>query len=268
MNLTSRGYYSIIQYCPDPSRLEAVNIGVALFCPDLKFLKVRFGRRRTGVRQLFGQQDWEFVEVQRAALESRLSRQDEEFNELKDLEGFVAKRASSFRMTPPRPVKVADPVSELNHLLRRLVGSHAELGQVAARSVSNELKSRFKAAGIEERLRSDVSVHPPFLPKPVKVPFAFQNGKLNLIEPIQFEGQSPSGVFHRASIHAVEGQFLAEYEDPKLGKLGLIVVGKFAPEQEEERKFAMAVFERHDIPMHTFSTLETLIEEIRMLAHG
>jgi len=45
MSLT-KGYYSIIQYCPDPSRLEAVNIGVALFCPELRFLRARFGRRR------------------------------------------------------------------------------------------------------------------------------------------------------------------------------------------------------------------------------
>jgi hypothetical protein len=38
-----KAYYSIVQYWPDPSRLEAVNIGVALFCPDQAFLKVRFG---------------------------------------------------------------------------------------------------------------------------------------------------------------------------------------------------------------------------------
>ena len=60
MNSSIRGYYSIVQYCPDPSRLEAVNIGVALFCPEIKFLKASFGRRKTGVKHLFGAQDWEF----------------------------------------------------------------------------------------------------------------------------------------------------------------------------------------------------------------
>ena len=35
----SRGYYCIIQYCPDLGRLEAANIGVLLFCPDRGFLK-------------------------------------------------------------------------------------------------------------------------------------------------------------------------------------------------------------------------------------
>ncbi len=32
MNPT-RGYYCLIQYSPDPSRLEAANVGVVLFCP-------------------------------------------------------------------------------------------------------------------------------------------------------------------------------------------------------------------------------------------
>lgn len=276
MNSSTRGYYSIVQYCPDPSRLEAVNIGVALFCPEIKFLKASFGRRKTGVKHLFGAQDWEFFEVQKTALEARLSRQNEEFHELTDLETFVAKRASAFRMTPPRPVKVADPVLELKDLVRRLVGSPADAKQEAKspcaanrwRTVSSELKDIFQAAGLGKSLKTNVSVHPPALPKPIKVPFAFQNGKLNLIEPVQFEGISPESAFHRASIHAVEGQFLTDYRDPQYGELALIIVGKFSPGQEEQRKSALAVFNRHNIPMHTFSTLEPLIEEIRLLAHG
>ena len=79
MSSSTRGYYSIIQYCPDPSRLEAINIGVALYCPELGYLRARFGRRKTRVRQLFGKQEWEFVELQRVALEARLARRDEEF---------------------------------------------------------------------------------------------------------------------------------------------------------------------------------------------
>ena len=35
----SKGYYSLIQYCPDLGRLEAANVGVLLFCPERGFLK-------------------------------------------------------------------------------------------------------------------------------------------------------------------------------------------------------------------------------------
>jgi hypothetical protein len=33
--------------------MEAVNIGVALFCPEINYLKVRFGRRKTTVDRVF-----------------------------------------------------------------------------------------------------------------------------------------------------------------------------------------------------------------------
>ena len=116
-------------------------------------------------------------------------------------------------------------------------------------------------------LRSDVTVHPPSLPKPFKAPFAYQNGRLNLIEPVQFEGQSSETVFNRASVLAVEGEFLGEYKDSGFGDLGLVIVAKFSDDQQLEQKSAAAVFERHRVPMHTFGTLEPLLVEIKRSAH-
>ena len=39
-----KGYYSLIQFYPNPSRLEAVNVGVVLFSPDAQFIAARMGR--------------------------------------------------------------------------------------------------------------------------------------------------------------------------------------------------------------------------------
>jgi hypothetical protein len=266
MNST-KGYYSIVQYCPDPSRLEAVNIGVALFCPEISFLRVLFGRRKTRVDQLFGRQDWEFVENQKAAIEARLSREPEAFQHLKDFEAYISRRANALKLTAPRPVKVENPDIELRNLLTRLV---AERGEVAARAatMAHELSDIFRRAQVDDLLRRNISVHPPALPKPVKVPFAFRNGRLNLIEAVQFEGHTPSAAFNRASSHAVEGQFLADYRDPQFGALGLVVVAKFSAEQHEERKTARYIFEKHQVRMHDFETLGPLIEEIRLHAHS
>jgi len=58
---------------------------------------------------------------------------------------------------------------------------------------------------------------------------------------------------------------LPAYDDPEHGEVGLVVVAKFAPDQEEERKSARAVLDRHAVPMHTFREIEPLIKEI--LAH-
>jgi hypothetical protein len=261
-----KGYYSIVQYCPDPSRLEAVNIGVALFCPEISFLRVLFGRRKTRVDQLFGKQDWDFVESQKAAIEARLSREPEAFQHLEDFEAYISRRANALKLTAPRSVKVENPELELRHLRSRLVAERSE-GASRAATVAHELSDIFRHAQVEGLLERNVSVHPPALPKPVKVPFAFRNGKLNLVEPVQFEGYTPSAVFNRASSHAVEGQFLSDYQDPRFGAVGLIVVAKFSAAQHEERQTVQSIFEKHQVPMHDFESLGPLIDEIRSHAH-
>jgi len=123
---------------------------------------------------------------------------------------------------------VENPEQELKNLLRRLMGPKGESALSAAR-ISNELGDLLRSAGVASGLRTNVIVRPPSLPKPIKVPFAYQNGRLNLIEPIQFEGQTAGTVFNKTSVLAVEGQFLADYNDPEFGNLGLVVVAKFAP---------------------------------------
>lgn len=268
MSSTTRGYYSIFQYCPDPSRLETVNVGVALFCPEIGFLQTRFGRRRTPVHSLFGKQDWEFVEAQQAALEARLSRGGKgEFQDMAGFEGFVAKRAGAFRMTPPRPVKVESAEVELRNLFQRLVRRQGVRNRTVEKRISTELKSCFKAAGVVDLLQANITVHPPGLPKPFKAPFAYQNGRLNLIEPVQFEGMTTEAAFKTASAHAVAGEFLEDYRDPRFGELRLVVVGKFEAVQEEAWSTAAAVFKRNAVPLHRFGNLEPLMETIRREAH-
>lgn len=60
-----RGYYSLIQFCPDPSRLEAINVGVALFCPDSEFIGARTAAGNQRPAKLVGRD-----ELNREALNS------------------------------------------------------------------------------------------------------------------------------------------------------------------------------------------------------
>jgi threonine aldolase len=113
------GYYSVVQYCPDASRLEAINIGVLLFSPAHAFLRVRFGNAKTAIHELFGDQDWDFIEKQERALESRLAR---EITTLDDLDVVVSTQANAVTLTTPRSTKLLkDPAMELDGLFDRLV---------------------------------------------------------------------------------------------------------------------------------------------------
>jgi len=117
-----RGYYSVIQYCPDHCRLEAANIGVALFCPEPQFMGVRMAPHNDRIRQFFGSErmNWHCIDAAKAAIQYRLMEK-EPINTVDDLKHFAACRANEIIMTEPRWCKVFDPELELAELYAELV---------------------------------------------------------------------------------------------------------------------------------------------------
>ena len=79
---------------------------------------------------------------------------------MEGFEAFVSKRASAFRLTPPRPVKVERvPDEELEGLFVRLVGPQTEGVKTSAEKVVfAELQCRFSDAGVRDKLRERVTV--------------------------------------------------------------------------------------------------------------
>ncbi len=68
-----KGYYSLIQFCPDPSRLEGVNIGVLVYSPENGALKFRITQKNQRIRKFFGQQNWDFLNRAREAMQERFA---------------------------------------------------------------------------------------------------------------------------------------------------------------------------------------------------
>ena len=50
---SQRAFYSVVQYCPDRFRAEAVNVGLVLLCIEPHGLRVRMGVKHNRVRKLF-----------------------------------------------------------------------------------------------------------------------------------------------------------------------------------------------------------------------
>ena len=116
-----KGYYSLIQFCPDPSRLEVINLGVLVYSPDRGRLAFRLTDSNQRIRKVFGHQDWTFIDRVRESVRSRL--QSEKFETLRDLESFITKRANVVQLTPVRPLRIGDIDQEVSALFRRLVES-------------------------------------------------------------------------------------------------------------------------------------------------
>jgi len=107
----TKGYYSLIQYCPDLSRLEAANIGVLLFCPDRSFLMARTAHDNQRIRHFFGSEDHDWAQINsfKKGIEERLEVEHSSISSVDDLEHFIQLRANQIQITAPRPMRVRDP---------------------------------------------------------------------------------------------------------------------------------------------------------------
>jgi hypothetical protein len=121
----TKGYYSLVQYCPDSFRMEVANVGILLFCPDLRFLDVKLAEGNDRVRRFFGRGNFDPQHLNDAkhALENRLRMDRDAFRTLEELTRFIETRGNSLVFTLPRPTKVFDPTTELDDLFNKLVGT-------------------------------------------------------------------------------------------------------------------------------------------------
>ena len=259
----SKGYYSLIQYCPDLGRLEAANIGVVLFCPERQFLKALTSRDNRRIIEFFGRKghDWDRINAFKKGLEDRLALEAANVRTPEDLEHFIAQRANLLQMTPPRPMKVLDPEKDLHNLYVELIGPPRR--HTSTRGLRRMIGDRLSKAGLDRKVRRDIPVHVPVLQKQVEIPFGFQNGRFNLVSPVPFESSDPERSVVTACKYAVEGHSLHQNPDPKLGELQLVVVGKFRSGDQESPGRVKRVLEEHQVRLYRVSELPQLIDEIR-----
>ena len=119
----AKGYYSLIQYCPDLGRLEAANIGVLLFCPERYFLKALTSNNNRHIIRFFGNEghDWVRINSFKIGLADRIAIEGRDILTLEQVEKFIAGRANLLQITLPRPMKVNDPNEDLEALFKELV---------------------------------------------------------------------------------------------------------------------------------------------------
>jgi hypothetical protein len=122
MNAT-KGYYCLVQYCPDLARAEAANVGVVLFAPEHKFIRAQVSDDNRRIRKFFGDQanHDQHLTAMKQALVHRIEIEKAEFTSLENLQQFVDTRANKVILTSPRPVKIGDPEADLQSLFAELV---------------------------------------------------------------------------------------------------------------------------------------------------
>jgi hypothetical protein len=255
------GYYSVVQFCPDPSRLESVNIGVVLYSSTEKRLQVQMSESNQRIRRCFGNQDWNLLDRARKAIARQL--RSEHFMTVDELIAYIAKRANMIQLTHPRPMRITDIEADTIELHKRLVGP--EPSEPKCR-IAGYLTKRLFEAGVSDLVKKSVSVELPEIKKSIRVPYAYQNGRFNLISPVQFDADTEA-IVTKIGKNAFEGQLLFNNRHPTFGEMRLVVVANFDSQIETStREFVKKAFDQYNVTLYSFEDLSPLVEDIKRSA--
>lgn len=267
----TKGYYSILQYVPDPERAEGVNIGLMLFCPDSGFLKIQTTENNDRVRKFLGRQRSSAATLSqldsfKTAFTERVAMERGRMQTREDFQVFVSTRANQLRLTDPRPVKLTDPEDELTNLFRLLVDdtqpSHAPT-HYATTIIKREFGQLLTARKLDAVVQRDFQVELPLLGRQ-RYPFAFRNGQPNVIEPESFESLGQKELTERACRLLIEGQNLGKQEEP----IKLNIIGSFKPGQDERVQQVRRILQESQIQLYTVDEMPKLIQVIAETAHA
>jgi Protein of unknown function (DUF3037) len=267
---TTKGYYSILQYVPNPERAEGVNIGLMLFCPEKNFLKIHTAERNDRARRLLGKRRDSSANLSRldafkTAFEERVELEADRIETLEDFRAFVNTRANQLRLTDPRPVKVADPEAELSNLFALLVEEDDpthEPTQRAKTAIKRQFNQLLIAHKLDDVVERGFPVELPSLGRQ-HYPFAFSNGQPNVIEPETFELSRQREITERACRLVIEGQDLSKQKKP----IKLNVIGSFKAGQDEQIKQVRRLLKSNQVSLYTVDEMEKLIKVIAKTAH-
>jgi hypothetical protein len=263
----SNAFYSLIQFCPDPGRQEAFNIGSVVFCPKPHSVDVRlalgFG---VNARGSFGF-DAALFEASKHAFKRRLLEAGRSFREGSDLESFRASGTNPIRLTTPRAMVLRDMETDAQGIFDALVGGprpEADIRPARGLRMVTQLKQAFMSRGIAKLVETRVDVVVPAFGTRLKVPFAFQNGRFNLIEPVDFSIRDEAARAEGTSWYAVSGKSIFDTPDIRRGPMQLLVVARLPAESDAARR-VMGVLADYSVDCRPFSdpALDCLAAEIR-----
>jgi len=180
-----------------------------------------------------------------------------------ELIAYIAKRANMIQLTHPRPMRITDIEADTIELHKRLVGP--EPSEPKCR-IAGYLTKRLFEAGVSDLVKKSVSVELPEIKKSIRVPYAYQNGRFNLISPVQFDADTEA-IVTKIGKNAFEGQLLFNNRHPTFGEMRLVVVANFDSQIETStREFVKKAFDQYNVTLYSFEDLSPLVEDIKRSA--
>lgn len=257
------GYFCLIQFCPDLGRLEVANVGVLVFCPKLGFLRAKVESSNSRIIRFFGKEnhDWKQINSFKIGIVNRIENESKTFRSLDDLKRFIDSRANLIQISEPRPMTIFDPSKDLDKLFSEFLGTTDRKRPCG--SFKKQFWASVQSAGIERKIKTDITVHVPVMNRDVEIPFGYRNSRWNLITPVRFESKNIEQSFRTACKYGVQGRSLYENSKSNLGDLQLVVLGIFRNNDQETIETVRRVFDDGHVKLYKSTEVPKLLDEIR-----
>lgn len=142
-------YYSLIQYHYDLRRMEAVNVGVVVFCPQYLYLSSLFDRDLSWVRQAYQNfpNNIDLITSSCDTMSRRVSTEAFRIKTREDFSIFCSSRTGMLTLTKPKWSRTIDPEDFITERLQSLVLKPRIHNEVAERRKSErDAKAKLREA--------------------------------------------------------------------------------------------------------------------------
>lgn len=265
----TKGFFSIIQYCPDLDRAEGANLGVVLCVPEFAYCDVLLCEHNEHVKKLFGapSYDDQRLNVAKKGFAHHLKAEVTPSPTLDALLSFSRKSGNHLLLTPPRTVVVRErPESLLRQLFGRLASAKPprRRERTPAPSLEQTLIPRLMTMRVP--FERNVAVHIPNF-DPLNFPLAYRNGVQNLVTAEGFPA-SPEAAQDKAYQMAVRGQVIHNNPAPDGTERRMIVVARFKSDSSPEiRDRVVYLLHQCHARLIEAERIEDFAEEIQREAH-
>lgn len=265
--MMTRGFYSVVQFCPDRFRLEAINVGLVLMCAEPFRFDVRLSKDLKRAVRFFGVKSTDLKHAM-LGLESRLDSLKESLHSVDDFAAFAAARANDLRLTEPRLTKISDFNEDFQRLFVDLVDTQPK-GQVAKDATAEVLPPSLVDA-LASLQRQDKVWRPgevlvPVYGRKIEIPFAYRNGVVNLIKPHVFPET------HRAESQAAElainGDLIQRHSENEKKKLIVLSTHETPKQAREIDDHVKPLFDEYGVRLVRAGDMDDYANEILQSAH-
>jgi hypothetical protein len=267
----AKGFYSLVQYCPDRFRAETVNVGLVLMSLEPHEVRVQITEKYNRAGKLFSTPKAELKNLKLAAsgLKCRIESAADELQTVEAFAAFAASRANDLQLTEPRLAKVGQIDDDFARLFSQLVETHkteALAAEWPAEILPPKLNEVFGRLQREQKIWKPGRITVPVFKRKMDIPYAFKNGVVNLVKPKVFSGSRRAE--SQAATLAVNGDLIQKHHvDGEAMKLIVVSTNETPKQAKEISDHVEPLFREYGVRLVRPNDVNDFASEVEQSAH-